>query len=248
MLRGQVHVWYVDPDRLNVDRTLDLSAELLSPEESARAARFRRASDRHVYLVAHVSIRVVLSRYYPIPPHAWRFTIEPGGKPRPWLPVGAPPLRFNLSHTRGLVAAAVALDAEVGVDVEFITPTVPPALVRTALTGEERLRLRHGGRKEFTRGFFRHWTLKEAYLKACGVGLRCPMRDLGFRCEPGQAPRIEFSERVSDDPSRWQFWYDTAHCHHAAAVAVSASSPSPLEVHVFRDLPAEVAALAAVRS
>ena len=46
---------------------------------------------------------------------------NPYGRPEIQVEQGVPPLRFNLSHTTGLVTCAVTRSADVGVDVEQTT-------------------------------------------------------------------------------------------------------------------------------
>jgi len=60
----------------------------------------------------------LLSRAGDLPPSDWRFIVGRFGKPQIDPALGRPRLHFSLSHTRGLVACAVSLDHEVGLDVE----------------------------------------------------------------------------------------------------------------------------------
>ena len=89
----------------------------LNPEEIARADRFRFDADRVAYVGAHALVRGVLASVGPHPAEEWRFVCDERGRPE-IDPALASPLRCNLSHSRGLVAAAVSLRHDVGVDVE----------------------------------------------------------------------------------------------------------------------------------
>ncbi len=91
----------------------------------------------------------------------------------------------NLSHTRGLVAAAVSRGAQVGMDVERHDDALDHAAVaqRFFHTGEcaDLARLdREAGRARF----FALWTGKEAVAKALGLGLErdLPMKSFALRC------------------------------------------------------------------
>lgn len=91
---------------------------------------------------------------------------------------GAPDLSFSLSHSGATVVVATAFDACVGVDVEELRPRARlDRLAARVLTAPEHAawcRLRGDERLE---AFLRHWTAREAYLKAIGVGLRRSVRD-----------------------------------------------------------------------
>jgi 4'-phosphopantetheinyl transferase len=78
---------------------------------------------------------------------------------------GRPELRFNLSHSQEMALVAVALEIEVGVDVERIRP-LPEfiAIARRFFPPGEPL-------PRDAEEFFRAWTRIEAQLKARGVGL-----------------------------------------------------------------------------
>jgi 4'-phosphopantetheinyl transferase len=54
--------------------------------------------------------------------------------------------------------------------------------------------------------FLRYWTLKEAYIKAVGAGLRLPLRSISFCLTEDEEPRIAFDDNISDTPMRWRFW------------------------------------------
>ena len=88
---------------------------LLSPDERDRAASFRFARDRSRYVVARGLLRTVLGDRLDIHRERVAFAYGEHGKPRLAEDTG---LRFNLSHSNGLVALALCEGREVGVDVE----------------------------------------------------------------------------------------------------------------------------------
>jgi 4'-phosphopantetheinyl transferase len=201
----------------------------LGSDELARYTSFRLERDRYDYLLAHGLLRAVLSLYVPLPPGQWRFRPGPFGKPEIDAP-GLSWLRFNLSHTFDLAAVAVSSGREIGVDVEYQQRPVEPDLARAALAGKEYRQLQQSARRDWRQAFFDFWTLKEAYLKACGLGLTRSLQDFAFVLSPGRSPRIEFGSSVDDCPERWQFWQHRPFAAYRAAVAVcrpSDDEPSP---------------------
>ena len=98
--------------------------EILDNGERAQAGRFWVELDRREYIAAHALLRSMLTYYADQPPEAWRFATDEYGKPNFAPRSGNPELQFNLAHTRGLVAAAITLRGDIGVDVEKITAEV----------------------------------------------------------------------------------------------------------------------------
>ena len=176
---------------------------LLSEEERVKADRFIFPHDRDCFVAAHALVRVALSDYFARAPQDWTFVTNAWGKPRVDANDGSARLCFNLSHTRGHVAVAVALDREVGVDVERIAPSrADEEVARQLFAPAEFAAFQEepeGGRAE---AFFDVWTLKEAYIKAVGLGVALPLTDFAFTRDP---LRISFAPTLEDTPSRWLF-------------------------------------------
>ncbi len=176
---------------------------LLSEEERVKADRFIFPHDRDCFVAAHALVRVALSDYFARAPQDWSFVTNAWGKPRVDANDGSARLCFNLSHTRGHVAVAVALDREVGVDVERIAPSrADEEVARQLFAPAEFAAFQEepeGGRAE---AFFDVWTLKEAYIKAVGLGVALPLKDFAFTRDP---LRISFAPTLDDTPSRWLF-------------------------------------------
>lgn len=164
---GQVHLW-----RAVLDLPPAVAAELagsLSAEEHERAGQLRGATVASRYRCARGWLRHLLGRY--LDSDAGSIVLRGGtnGKPRlhpeSWL-------RFNVSHSDGLVVVAVARDREVGVDIERIRADIDVgAVARRFLTVRQRGELASLADGARTQAFFALWTRNEAYLKGLGVGL-----------------------------------------------------------------------------
>ena len=70
------------------------------------------------------------------------------------------------------------------------------------------------------RAFFDYWTLKEAYIKARGMGLSLPLDQFAFALHDGQPPTIRFAPGFDDVEERWQFWQAWPTATHRLALAV----------------------------
>ena len=94
-----------------------------------------------------------------------KFAVAESGKP--YLP-DTPHIRFNIARTSGMTVIAVALDVEVGVDIERLRP----------IPEWRDIAQRHFPEANVAdeREFFRHWTRFEAQANAHGTGLLAPPR------------------------------------------------------------------------
>src|SRR5262245_21369980 len=113
---GEAHLFTVRLAEASDPTLLAAYRDLLSAVEKARCDRYLFERNRHEHVVAHALKRLCLARYAPVDPRAWSVAIGERGKPEIAAPSSR--LRFNLSHTDGLVALLVADGADVGVDVE----------------------------------------------------------------------------------------------------------------------------------
>jgi 4'-phosphopantetheinyl transferase len=189
---------------------------VLDPAEQARATRFVFPADRLSYVAAHALLRGFLAELSGLAAHDLRFVTGPFGKPEiaPELDLG---MTFSLSHTRSLVAAAVTGGRRIGIDVEDQRRRdVGVALAEHYFSPDE-VRLVHATPAPLRHQvILRLWTLKEAYLKATGVGLGRPLDSFSFGLDP---ITIAFRGGADDDSRSWRFWQQRLTPHHLAAVA-----------------------------
>ncbi len=94
---------------------------------------------------------------------------------KPHLPA-FPTLHFNLSHCRGLALCLFSAHS-CGVDAEPIQP-LRPRVAERVCSLEEQAALQSAA--DPNRLFMQLWTLKEAYVKAIGIGISYPMREVSF--------------------------------------------------------------------
>jgi 4'-phosphopantetheinyl transferase len=218
---GQVDVWLAAPDRISADELRGYE-RLMSADEHARWTRFVVPKPRLQHLVARALLRTTLSRYVDVAPAQWQFDTNGYGRPHVAAPTLACDLRFNISHTDGLVAVAVTNGREIGVDVENVTRSRDISqLAASVFAPAELATLKQTAEPDRPDVFFAFWTLKEAYIKARGMGLALKLDGFAFDLS-GAHPRVSFNDRCPDDPSRWQFRRYLPTATHALAVAVSA--------------------------
>lgn len=198
---NHVHLWTVPLEQ--PDEEVEQCARLLSYEERGVAAKFQFAEHRRRYVVAHAALRRILAGYLEQEPAEIQFTQAPGRKPR--LLCGDSPC-FNLSHSCELAMVAVSSTREVGVDIEQHRDLDDfELLARDVFAADEELRWRAHPGAARTSAFYNQWTMKEALLKAMGVGLAANLR------------------QISVDAARpaWQGMQAVAPAGYSAAVCLS---------------------------
>lgn len=199
---------------------------LLSIEERARAAQFCLAEDRRDFVAAHALTRAQLSQLTARPPPSFRFRTGPFGKPAPILEPGDPAISFNLSHTRGCVVVALGIDVAIGVDVEWIERPAPQDVADRYFAQEELAALNLAPERCWDNTFYTLWTLKEAYMKATGMGMQLSLDSFAVALDP---PRLLFGGE-SGLGTKWQFRVMSIGSEHIAALAVGRSVDRELKV------------------
>jgi 4'-phosphopantetheinyl transferase len=175
----QVDAWIQPLDVSPGDLTRLFSS--LASDERERAARFHSGRHRDHYIVARGRLREILSYYLGRSPASIEFTYGPFGKPALLIPA----LHFNVSHSGVIAVYAVARSRSVGIDVEEIRPEFSRERIAERFFSSREVReLRSLPAEAQTDAFFRCWTRKEAYLKACGGGLSIPLDSFDVTLRP----------------------------------------------------------------
>ena len=175
---------------LDVAPIAEIAVRWLDASELARYHRFRHDDDRRMFLLGRVMARTLVGRALGMPAREWHWTEGPHGRPDIASP--ATPLRFNISHSARLVVCALATGRDVGVDVENLDRrAVEPAVVARYFAPTEiaEINVEATG---WERRFLAYWTLKEAYLKARGIGISVQLADIAFALDQPE-PRIAFA-------------------------------------------------------
>lgn len=226
---SDIHIGYRLTEPLG-ETELATACSLLSSEERSRHDAFRMAHDRRDYAAAHALLRTSLSAYNDVEPQAWVF--EAGTHRKPELSesagLGGRP-HFNLSHTRGLVACAIATGADVGIDVERTDLAFDYSSIASQyLAPDEIAQIGRCPPQDRSARFVEFWTLKEAYVKATGRGLsETFLPDFSFRIEGDQ---IRFMPPATVNAEAWQFALFVLEPHYRIAVAVACDDARPWNV------------------
>jgi len=147
-------------------------AQVLSPDERARAARFRYEQHRRRYVVGRAQLRSILARYTREDAVRISFSYGEHGKPALRSSGAGDGIRFNMSRSIAVGVVAVQLDDDVGIDIERVRPFPNGLEIAMKLfTSDEQRVLQSLPAAERDAAFFRYWTRKEAVVKSIGLGL-----------------------------------------------------------------------------
>ncbi|KQZ56354.1 MULTISPECIES: 4'-phosphopantetheinyl transferase superfamily protein [unclassified Lysobacter] len=196
------------------DALYEAQRGLLGDDERARLDRLRIDAVRREGLVARLLVRHALSACRPRPPQDWRYARGAYGRPRA---LAAPGLAFSLSHCAGLVGCLVAPGGRAGLDLEVRGRETSELWTTHTLAADELAALLTLAPERRGDAFLRSWTLKEAYAKASGRGLRLPFGRIAFAPGADGAPRLQRNGAASP---AWRFWSFGVDSGHVGAIAL----------------------------
>lgn len=221
------------------------ASRCIQPEEKERIGQFVFTKDAKSALVGRLLLRKFVSEKMNVPWSQIRLERTPRGKPYLATPpqVGPPALRwsFNVSHQGDFAVLAAEQGLQVGADV---MKTVMPGsssvseffrIMSRQFTPSEWSVIRSSGSEQLQLAtFYRHWTLKESFIKAIGTGLGFDLQRVEFRLSPEPPSQsrpvrrttMQLDEEEQDD---WVFEESLLDEDHQVAVALGADT-SPLPV------------------
>jgi 4'-phosphopantetheinyl transferase len=212
---GCVDLYYLDMDSPAFD--ISLLMHLLSPDELARAERFRFDRHRSRFVVGRAALRRLLADLTDSKPAEIALVADAAGKPA--LPGAGP--AFNLSHSEQHLLIGIAVEGRVGVDVE-VRKEVGDAmdLARRYFSQEEHAALAALPAEERSAAFLRVWTRKESLLKALGIGLSMPLDRVSMEVHAARGNLFKSCRIDSLDPRQWCVRSARVHDDLEAAVAL----------------------------
>ncbi|MEI6210734.1 MAG: 4'-phosphopantetheinyl transferase superfamily protein [bacterium] len=188
MLEGQQELWLKA-----------VAFALLNPAERDEWLAMRGISTRRIeWLLGRACVKDALRRHL-IEQHQqhWAATDIPiwtddSGKPHAlgaWQDRARETVDISIAHTSGLVAAAIAVNGRIGIDLERIGRDLTDDFSRSVFTLEEQELAAQSGDGPAT--LLRFWCGKEALAKALGTGIRYSPSDLRVRSIHVETGRIE---------------------------------------------------------
>ncbi len=219
----QIDLWFANEASFDFDELTSHCLDWLTERDVARYERFYFERHRKEFLLGKVLVRTVLSEYGGLNPSQWKFIENEYGKPALAVGQNGSSIYFNLSHSGDRLVMAVGKHEFLGIDIErsdrkrrvkkiadryFSARELQPLLELEELAQQER--------------FYDLWTLKEAYIKARGMGLALSLKQFGFDFETGELISLYLDPEMDDNVDGWQFWQLDAGAEYKLALAVKA--------------------------
>ncbi|GAA6229144.1 L-aminoadipate-semialdehyde dehydrogenase-phosphopantetheinyl transferase [Lates japonicus] len=249
------------------------AARCIQREEKDRIGQFVFAKDAKSAMAGRLLLRRFVCERMGVPWSEIRLERSPRGKPYLAAPLKVSshsglPWSFNLSHQGDYAVLAAEQGLQVGVDIMKNTmpgsTSVPEffrIMTRQFTAYEWSVIQSAGSEHQQLAAFYRHWALKESFIKAIGTGLGFNLQRVEFHLssEPltqGQALRQTKMHLDEEEEEDWIFEESLLDVDHHVAVALgpagnldsarhSSSLPPPTTFTLlsFRDLIASASPL-----
>lgn len=211
---GAVDLWLTDLDDL--------------PLEAGPSGLTRRERVLKRRIQQQFVLRLLLGSYLNRPGKEVSIVRGEHGKPRLAAPLDGTGLCFNLSHSGGWLAIAVARGLEVGVDIEGERKLKRAAdLAQRYFTRPEADWIAGLDGEEQTQAFLAQWTAREALVKATGTGLAGALGHIALHWQP---------TRIKTLPADWPPAVDWSLItpEMPAALTASVAAPQPhIQLHQY---------------
>ncbi len=192
----EIHLWLIPTDLPAAVQ--NHAYQNLDTDEKNRADRFRVEHARQQHIIAHATLRTLLSAYQEIPPDELRFEKGERGKPALVTTHHAEPLHFNLSHSGNYALLGLCRNHPLGVDIEQKKEIRDArGLINRFFTQMEAREFECLDGDKLINRFYRLWTCKEALLKAEGQGITGGLDSFAISLE-AEIPLTTVWQKVSN--------------------------------------------------
>lgn len=211
----QINLWYACIDSFTKD-VFHLS-ELLNEEELRKANCIKSIKDRNNCIITLVLLKKLLGYYLDKLPSEIILSYTKYNKPY----LKHCDLKFNLSHSGNLLLIGVALNYDIGVDVEK-TEYFPEmdGVAKNFFSNYEYQSFIRLNEDQKIEGFFNCWTRKEAFIKAIGSGLSYSLKEFDVTLIPEEEARLIKVKNDETEGESWSLFSFDIMSNYKAAVAV----------------------------
>jgi len=186
---------------------------ILTADEQAHQATFRRAEDRERYLLGRAGIRILLASLLGVEPHKLLIKTGTYGKPELVFVSDRLPPHFNVTHAGDLILLAIHPSLAVGVDVEKLDRSCRwDRLAQRVFCKEELAELEQLPPQQRSAMMLLFWCRLEAELKCLGDGLA------GLEALQARRLRQGASNRVL---RQWDLSMEAGYCGALACLDLS---------------------------
>jgi 4'-phosphopantetheinyl transferase len=165
-----------------------------------------------------------LGKYLSVNPKKIEFSYNPYGKPSLKPSNMQKGIGFNVSHAEDYILFAVSQNEGVGIDIEYLDPQFSTQEIAEQFFSSSEAAVFQSLPENFkTEAFFNCWTRKEAFIKAIGEGLSCPLKDFDVSLRPGDPAKLLEIRRPGASASEWGLFDIEVGKDYKAALAVKGS-------------------------
>jgi 4'-phosphopantetheinyl transferase len=209
----QIHIWLIDTNNyLSSD-----FAAYLDDQEIKRAQRFKFTKDRNCFIGSHAALRILLGKYCNGDPCTITYEYTANNKP---ILIENNPIKFNLSHSHDQAIIAITKSHPIGIDIEYMqTKEILSELAKRFFSNQEYAEYQNLPAAQKTLGFYNCWTRKEAFVKALGIGITCPLKSFSVNLAPDTPAKILSVHKNQGDVSQWQLCGLIPKKQYCAAIA-----------------------------
>jgi 4'-phosphopantetheinyl transferase len=186
----------IDLWQFSLKHELNVTCQLLNAEEKARGERFYFSRHKRRFTTARAVLRIILARYLNAAPECLEFVYNSHGKPEV---INLQRLQFNMSHTGDLALLAVGKGYPMGIDIEQYSARPYEGIAKSLFSKKEFEEFKKIPSALKPAVFFHIWSQKEAFIKACGLGLSYPTKEFNV---PTTIP----TKQLVDDPLHKTTW------------------------------------------
>jgi len=177
---NDLHIWQVSltPE----SAMLKICNSFLTSEDKEKVKWFKFEEDRNNYIISKGILRLLLVDYLKSNNSDLVISRQKKGKP---FAENDRSLFFNMSDSGKVCVYVFTRVSEVGIDIEQkrLLHDLDELIQRNLTNKEQNFLSKNPSEK--AKNFFRFWTIKEAYLKAIGEGMRLTPDNLEFSIENG---------------------------------------------------------------
>jgi 4'-phosphopantetheinyl transferase len=169
-------------------------------------------------------LRLLLASYGTGTPEGLQFAYSSLGKPGLITRSSSSLIEFSVSHSGDRALFGFCRERRIGVDLEYVRRDIDTiGLAKRFFSPDEFRQINNLAATEQCEAFYRTWTRKEAYLKACGEGL-AGLAGVEVSLASDAPPIIRKIAGLSDAAGTWTLKHLSPASDYVGAVAVERRS------------------------
>lgn len=179
--------------KIYVTKISDISKEIIDklclfidPERKSKIKRFINKKDKIRALVAEILIKTIMAETLGIKSKKIIFNKNEFGKP--YLK-NYEKFNFNISHSGEFVVCAID-DRPIGIDIEQIKQIEYKVIAERFFSTCELKYIENADLCNQLKKFYEIWTLKESYIKCCGMGLSMQLNKFSIDLSSSETIRV----------------------------------------------------------